>query len=151
MTRVNLCGIWPSNERLGPVVRVGTNNVDVADLEGVQRIHRIQGEFLKADWYTTLLPGINNVFSTRNKDLHRRFRRLLSSPMSESNLKSMHHTIEAKVQLAIHRMREEMETRGCADIAKWWMFMATDVIGELTFGESFRMLEFGRVSWCSAC
>ena len=131
-------------------MRVGTNNVDVADLEGVQRIHRIQGEFLKSSWYTTLLPGINNIFNARNKDVHRRFRRLLSSPMSESCLKSMHPQIEAKVHLAIQRMREEMETRGCADIAKWWIFMATDVIGELTFGESFRMLEFGRVSCRSA-
>lgn len=131
-------------------MRVGTNNVDVADLEGVQRIHRIQGEFLKSSWYTTLLPGINNIFNARNKDVHRRFRRLLSSPMSESGLKSMHPQIEAKVHLAIQRMREEMETRGCADIAKWWIFMATDVIGELTFGESFRMLEFGRVSCRSA-
>lgn len=38
-----------------------------------------------------------------------------------------------------------MEARGAADVFKWWFFMATDIIGELTFGESFRTLEHGQV------
>ena len=42
-------------------------------------------------------------------------------------------------------MAEEMKTRGAADVFKWSLFMAADVIGELTFGESFRMLELGMV------
>lgn len=55
--------------------------------------------------------------------------------------------IEARIQQSISRMREEMQTRGTVDILKWWMFMATDVIGELTFGESFCMLDQGKVGW----
>lgn len=47
--------------------------------------------------------------------------------------------------MAINRMDEEMGKRGAADVFKWWLFMATDVIGELSFGESFRMLEAGEV------
>lgn len=45
-----------------------------------------------------------------------------------------------------------MKIRGAVDVYKWWMFMATDVIGELSFGESFRMLEYGKVgdASCSA-
>ncbi len=42
-----------------------------------------------------------------------------------------------------------MKSRGVADVFKWWTFMATDVIGELSFGESFRMLEHGKVSLLS--
>jgi len=38
-----------------------------------------------------------------------------------------------------------MKTRGAADVLKWWLFFSTDVIGELTFGDSFRMLEIGQV------
>lgn len=43
-------------------------------------------------------------------------------------------------------MGEEIQTRGATDVFKWWLFMATDIIGELSFGESFRMLEAGEVS-----
>lgn len=39
-----------------------------------------------------------------------------------------------------------MGRRGAADVFKWWLFMATDVIGELSFGESFRVLEAGEVT-----
>ncbi|KAL9093047.1 MAG: hypothetical protein Q9165_004185 [Trypethelium subeluteriae] len=42
-------------------------------------------------------------------------------------------------------MQEESKTRGIADVYKWWIFLATDVIGELSFGDSFRMLEQGKV------
>jgi hypothetical protein len=39
----------------------------------------------------------------------------------------------------------EMRVSGREDVFKWWLFMATDIIGELSFGESFRMLEAGKV------
>lgn len=43
-------------------------------------------------------------------------------------------------------MRDEGKSRaGVADVHKWFFFMATDVIGELSFGSSFAMLEKGKV------
>lgn len=53
--------------------------------------------------------------------------------------------MNSRVCLAISRIAEEMERRGAADVFKWWLFMATDIIGELSFGDSFRMLESGKV------
>lgn len=47
--------------------------------------------------------------------------------------------------MTISRIAEEMQSRRVADVFKWWLFMATDIIGELSFGESFRMLEAGEV------
>lgn len=77
--------------------------------------------------------------------------------------------------LAVERMAEEEKTQGYFDAFKWlvaypqlirdqnrvvlsrvskyntyslyarFVFMATDVIGETSFGESFRMLETGKV------
>ncbi|PNP59015.1 hypothetical protein THARTR1_01263 [Trichoderma harzianum] len=43
-------------------------------------------------------------------------------------------------------MGEEMGSRGAADVIKWSLFMATDIIGELSFGDSFRTLEIGKKS-----
>jgi len=43
-------------------------------------------------------------------------------------------------------MSGELKSRGVMDVFKWWFYMATDVIGELSFGESFRMLDSGEVS-----
>ena len=126
----------------GPVVRLGPNEVDISDLSATKEIYSIKEVYRKDPFYTRFVPkGFENVFSVNDTDLHRRYRRLLSNPMSESSLKTVYRVIEAKVDFTIRRMHEEMETRGAADVFKWWMFMATDIIGELSFGESFRMLE----------
>lgn len=39
----------------------------------------------------------------------------------------------------------EAKIKGAADIYKWFSLMETDIIGDLTFGSSFRMLETGKV------
>jgi len=44
-------------------------------------------------------------------------------------------------------MKEEaIRTQNGADVLKWWTFMATDVIAHVSFGESFHMIETGKVS-----
>ncbi|KAI8626564.1 cytochrome P450 [Xylariaceae sp. FL1651] len=132
--------------KYGPIVRVGPREVYLTDLEAVGRVYKIKDEFPKSRWYLDLVPIIEQIFNTPDIFLHRRLRRLLSSPLSESGLKAFLPQIDNKVNLAIQRMEEEYKTRGAADIYKWWLFMTTDVIGELSFGESFRMLESGKVN-----
>ncbi|ORY61477.1 cytochrome P450 [Pseudomassariella vexata] len=144
LTGCNPTYIHSLHSKYGPVVRIGPNDVDVADPVAAQTIHRIKDEFLKSEFYTQFLPGVTNIFNCVNRDHHRRYRRLLSSPLSETGLKPMLPQIDSRVRFGIQRMGEEMKSRGAVDICKWWMFMTTDIIGELTFGESFKMLELGR-------
>lgn len=130
------------HQKYGPVVRIGPNEVDISDSNATKEIYSVKEIYRKDPFYMRFVPkGLENVFSVNDTELHRRYRRLLSNPMSESSLKTVYGVIEANVDFAIRRMHEEMETRGAADVFKWWMFMATDIIGELSFGESFRMLE----------
>ncbi|GME27417.1 Cytochrome P450 [Neofusicoccum parvum] len=42
----------------------------------------------------------------------------------------------------MERISSEMQS-GQVDVLKWWAFLATDVVGHLMFGESFRMLDLG--------
>lgn len=50
------------------------------------------------------------------------------------------------VREVVTKMKLEAE-HGTADILKWWTFMATDVSALLMFGDSFKMIERGEVSW----
>ncbi|KAI5860389.1 putative cytochrome P450 [Durotheca rogersii] len=130
------------HEKYGPLVRIGPAEVSVQDPEAVQQMYAIKGEFLKGRFYKDLLPGeFENVFSTADVDYHRRLRRLLAAEFSESGLAVHRPAVDAKVQLTIQRMAEEMEERGVVDVYRWFLYMATDVIGELSFGSSFQMLE----------
>jgi cytochrome P450 len=131
---------------VGPVVRIGPNELDFSDVSAAREIHKVGAGYLKSNWYRKLgYQGSETLFSTTNPRFHAERRRLLSGPISEQNLLRMEPIINQRIYMTIARIEEEIEKTGAADIFKWWTFMATDVIGELSFGESFRMLELGKV------
>lgn len=130
----------------GPIVRVAPNEVHINDLSATREIHKVGGRYLKSKWYETLVPpGIVNVFTVSDPNYHSALRRLLAGPMADNQVKVFEPLVTSRVRLAISRIGEELERRGAADVFKWWLFFATDVIGELSFGDSFRMLETGKV------
>ncbi|KAJ5101426.1 hypothetical protein NUU61_003648 [Penicillium alfredii] len=132
------------HEQYGPIVRTHPDQVDICDISAAKEIYKTNSRFLKSEWYQRLVPNTQNVFSTTNPRFHAAHRRLLASPISDSSLARVESLITDRVELAIARIGEESKSRGVADVFKWWLFMATDIIGELSFGESFRMLELGK-------
>lgn len=117
------------------------------DVASVKQIHTVKERYLKASFYKDIsAPGVQNVFNTPDIYFHRRHRKLLQAPFSDAALQTFQPAIEQRIRLTMQRIAEENKTRGTADVFKWWLFMATDIIGELSFGESFRMLEQGKVS-----
>ncbi|RDA93305.1 hypothetical protein CP533_2057 [Ophiocordyceps camponoti-saundersi (nom. inval.)] len=145
MTATRTTYVHRLHQLYGPVVRIAPDEVAISDIEAVKTIYSTKETFRKSNFYRRLVTaGTESLFSTVDVDFHRRHRRLLAGPMSETSLKSLAPRVEARVDLAISRITEEMKERGTADVFKWWLFMATDTIGELTFGDSFRMLELGQ-------
>jgi cytochrome P450 len=129
-------------------VRLSPREVDFSSLSAAKQIHSFNRPFLKSRMYEPLKStnGFASVFSTRDLNYHARHRRLLSAPLSEASLKNIEHVVQAHGDLVIERISQDMKKHGAANVLKWWMFYGTDIIGELTFGDSFRMLEQGRVS-----
>ncbi|KAL6697300.1 cytochrome P450 [Trichoderma pleuroticola] len=110
---------------LCPLVRFTPNEVSVTNIESVKKIHNARETYRKTSWYGDLL------------------RWLPSGAMSETSLQIAFSQVQSKIDLAIQRMGEEMGSRGAANAIEWFLFMATDIIGELSFGDSFRTLEIG--------
>ncbi|CAG7922134.1 unnamed protein product [Penicillium olsonii] len=133
------------HQKYGPIVRVAPDHVDICDIKAVKEIHKTNGRFLKTNFYRKLVSGaVHNIFSTIDPKFHAEHRRLLASPISDSSLTRLEPSIADRVSLTIRRMAEEQDARGAIDVFKWWLFMTTDIIGELSFGESFGMLESGK-------
>ncbi|KAJ5993933.1 hypothetical protein N7451_009657 [Penicillium sp. IBT 35674x] len=121
-----------------------TTQVDICDIEVAREIHKTNSRYMKSNFYNVLVAkNFQNMFSTTDPKFHSNRRRLLATPISDSSLSKHEPLISSRINLAIEKMAQEMDSRGVADVYKWWLFMATDVIGELTFGESFKMLESG--------
>ena len=86
------------------------------------------------------------MFSTRDPDFHSQRRRLLGPYFTDVSLGTFEPVVTNLVRLAVHGIKEESNRSGCTDILKWWTLMAMDVIAELSFGESFEMVQSGKVS-----
>lgn len=141
---------------IGPVVRTSPDKLDICDISAVKEIHKTNSRFSKTEFYRNLVAGnAHNLFSTSDRGFHAAHRRLLASPISDSSLTHLEPLIVDKIHLATSKITQELEARGVVDIFKWWLFMTTDIIGDLTFGDSFRMLETGKVSkeksFCELC
>ncbi|PYI16250.1 cytochrome P450 CYP684A2 [Aspergillus japonicus CBS 114.51] len=136
------------HRKYGPVVRVTPTEVDICDTSAVKQIHKTGSAFLKSQWYVDLTPRERqSTFSTVDPKFHAAHRRLLSSPISDSALMTQFEPlIRARVSQAIDGLGRDMAATGAGDVYKWMLFMATDIIGEMSFGESFRMLDSGQKS-----
>jgi cytochrome P450 len=118
----------------------------VSDISAAREIHRVGGKYLKSPWYQTLTAkGVHNLFNTNDPQFHGRHRRLLSMPMSDTSLRVVEPLVDSRIQFTIQRMKGDMERAGVVNVHKWWILMTSDIIGELSFGESLGLLEIGKV------
>jgi cytochrome P450 len=137
------------HEIYGDVVRIAPNEVAVADVTGVSQIHKIGSGFLKSDFYAKLTPSREpGIFAMQNPHDHAARRKLFARAFSNSSMKGIWEAeIRRKITLAVSQIKHAASQPGeGVDILKWWTLMATDVITHLSFGESFGMLEQGKVT-----
>ncbi|KAF1738417.1 putative sterigmatocystin biosynthesis P450 monooxygenase STCB [Beauveria bassiana] len=133
------------HQKYGRIVRIGPDEISIAEIDDIKKVYGHKETFLKHPAYRALAPSkVDSMFNTSDVDLHRRYRRLLASPMSESSLKSAIPDVYSRATAAVYRMGEELQSRGAMDVYKWWFFFTTDTLGELTFGSSFNMIESGK-------
>jgi cytochrome P450 len=133
----------------GDVVRIGPDEVAISDIVGVSQIHRAGSGFLKSKFYTSLTPTREpGIFAMQIPQHHAARRKLFSRAFSNSSLRNNWEAeIRRKTILAVDKIEQTARTeRQGVDIMKWWTLMATDMITHLSFGESFAMLEQGKVS-----
>lgn len=135
------------HKKYGPIVRISPTEVAVADPAAFKQIHAVSSRFAKDIWYEKLtnFPRLS-VFTMRNPREHGQRRKLFARGFSKTYLREhWEPTIREKTSLAVEKIKVDAHT-GVADLLKWWTFMATDIVGVLGFGESFGMLELGKVN-----
>jgi azaphilone biosynthesis cytochrome P450 monooxygenase len=123
-------------------VRYAPGQVDVCDIDAVRVIHRVAGGYRKSDWYLSLAPpGVYTLMNITDPKIHTVWRRLLGGPFQDNYLQKLEPVVSEKMSLALFKMGEELKERGCIDVLKWWIYMALDVITELSYGASVNILE----------
>lgn len=136
------------HERYGPYVRISPTEVAVSDPESFIRIHKVSSGFTKADWYNEFVGfERSTLFTMVDAKDHGARRRLMARAFSKTYLRQhWESVVREKTRLSLTKLVEESQEGGKADLLKWWTLMATDVATHLMFGESFHMIEQGKVS-----
>ena len=90
-----------------------------------------------------LPPNGTASLVTAKRGDHARMRRVLSHAFSTRALRDQEPIVEAYVDLLIKRLHEQIagEQRGKVDISMWFRWLAFDIAGDLSLGESFECLQ----------
>ncbi|UNI15925.1 hypothetical protein JDV02_002409 [Purpureocillium takamizusanense] len=140
-------GVWVRrlpglHRKYGPAVRVGPNHIAFDGSIGWQEVygHRKNGqkEFSKQP---VAFPGDEKNLLHAPLDVHRRQRRQLSYAFSDSSLIRQESTICKYIDMLMERLWERAKQDQVVDIVEWLNFTTFDIIGDLTFSDSFHSLE----------
>lgn len=133
------------HEEYGPAVRVAPNEISFVGSEAFQIIHGYRSgikQFPKNPiWHEHAEPGTASIMNASNED-HARIRKVLNSSFSVQNLAAM----EPLLQHYMHKFVERLSNRtkdssNFVNIVYVLNMVAFDIVGELTFHESFGCLD----------
>ncbi|CEN59792.1 hypothetical protein ASPCAL02236 [Aspergillus calidoustus] len=133
-----------SHKKWGKFVRIGPNDISVSDADVVRVALGPQTKCVKAQWYTLELPAAS-MHTTRSRAEHDRRRRVWSPAFSDKALRGYEARIKGYNQALIQQI--EGFSGKPIDISQWFNFWSFDVMGDLAFGQSFKMLSSAKGHW----
>ncbi|KAL5375074.1 hypothetical protein DPSP01_011490 [Paraphaeosphaeria sporulosa] len=152
-------GDWPydlakAHRKYGDVVRTGPNELSFASAESWKDIygHARKGRptFLKSNFYDSQ-GRPPSIVSARDPIEHSMQRKALSAAFSAKALRDQEHAVHQYVDMFIAQIGKlgGGATKG-VNIPEAFNWLTFDIIGDLTFGESFNAVKDGRTHpWVS--
>ncbi|KAK2734555.1 hypothetical protein FQN55_002597 [Onygenales sp. PD_40] len=125
------------HEKYGPICRTGPGNLSVNVPEAVQAFLGSDSKCSKTPWYEQSLPLVN-LHTMRDKKVHEKRRKVFSKAFSPASLRIYEPRVSEHTEILIQQLAK-MDGKPF-DATRWCKFWAFDVMGELSFGESFKML-----------
>lgn len=134
----------------GPFVRIAPTEIAIADIDAWRQIHRVGSSFRKyAGFYQRMSPLQYNdetcgVFSICDPKKASARRRLFLTAGTKKIVSEWEPQVIELTQLVVRKIKQDLKIGQC-DVMKWWTLLASDVSGELAFGENFKGVESGKV------
>lgn len=132
----------------GKVVRFGPNCLSFNSSAALKDIYGFRANVGKAEFYDAFVHPAPNTHNSRDKDVHARKRRVLSHAFSDSATKEMQRYILNNVRMFCEQVGSltgaSEERKGWTvpkNMSDWTSYLAMDVLGDLSFGKAFQLLE----------
>ncbi|KAF2273806.1 cytochrome P450 [Westerdykella ornata] len=134
------------HKKYGPIVRIAPDELAFQSISAWTDIggHRKLGqpEMTKEPVFNEAFK--DNLLGVTKREDHSRMRRILSRGFSASTMQKQEPFLQRYVDKLISELRKRCDDgRALINIEAWFSFTAFDIIGDLTFGESFGSLDSG--------
>lgn len=128
----------------GHFVRIGTGELSITHPTAVQEIFGADSKCLKSPWYDISRPQ-DSLLLRRTRAGHSELRRIWSPAFSIKAVRSY----EERIQPYRNKLLAELDAHAgqSLNVDHWLSLYAWDVMGDLTFGHSFDMLDTKEQHW----
>ncbi|KAM3082307.1 hypothetical protein ACMFMG_004751 [Clarireedia jacksonii] len=131
------------HRKYGPVIRIGPDRLALDGSIGWPQVfaRRTDGnaEFEKAPLFFP--RGTEQSIASAPRDVHRRQRRQLGHAFSDAAMYEQEGILKKYIQLLVDRVQQHADSGTSMNIVQWLNFTTFDIIGDMTYGESFGCLE----------
>ncbi|KAJ4991362.1 cytochrome p450 pisatin [Stagonosporopsis vannaccii] len=132
------------HEKYGPVVRLAPNRYSINDGEAAKVILGHHNAMDKSKFYHPFgQPDEYNVFSEPSITNHAKIRRPIAQLYSQTALLSYEPFVDTCNAILLKRLEEYALEGKILDVREMMQFYAFDVIGEITVGSRFGLMEDG--------
>ncbi|KAI0162906.1 pisatin demethylase [Pestalotiopsis sp. NC0098] len=134
------------HKKYGPIIRLAPNRYSISDPAAIRTIYGPGSKFSKSDYYIPFgAPNMAHadVFSETSNSQHALERRKLSNMYAMSSLVSYEPFVDKVNGEFMDALAGHARAGRAFDLFSWMQFYAFDVIGEITLGRSFGLVEAG--------
>ena len=132
------------HEQYGDFVRVGSSDLSITHPKAVTAIYGQGSKCTKADFYDLSRPVVS-LQTLRVKALHDQRRRIWSPAFSDKALRGYEERTKKYCDQLLSCIRGFDGQP--VNVSKWFNLYTFDVMGDLAFGTSFKMLEMSEEHW----
>ncbi|KAI2616509.1 cytochrome P450 [Hypoxylon sp. NC1633] len=135
------------HDRYGPVLRIGPNHLDLDLPELSKTLYGSDVRWRKTEFYqnqSILIKGkpIYTIFSEIDPTQHSKAKRPIAKFFSQGNVLAKEAIMDTVIQNMSKQLEDRFDNKSC-DLGEWIGFCAWDIIGTLTFSQSFGYLDKG--------
>ncbi|CAJ2505022.1 Uu.00g124160.m01.CDS01 [Anthostomella pinea] len=134
------------HEKYGDFVRIGSSDLSIVHPDGVTAVYGTASGCDLGAWYDLSVPMLS-LQSTRDKNLHRQYRRIWSDAFSDNAVRGYEERTKSYRARLISHLSQSVSQEQPVDMTLWFNFYTFDVMGDLAFGRSFDMLATSQQHW----
>jgi hypothetical protein len=135
------CRILSLNTPLGPIVRIGPNEVHIDDPDYFDEVYNVTNRIDKDPWYYAFIASQDAGFGTSNADLHRARRKAMSRFFSSSAIARLETSTRAKVLKLCNRLKELKVAGKPVNLSNAFRCLAADSVTAYCMPQAFDLLD----------